>query len=85
MAAAASWQTTTVAHSPPDYLFDVINEVRVVALAVNVGRFFRGLSCVLSAGLRRGIQWRREQVYVTPAHQLHAAICAELLTRLRPL
>ena len=47
MATAAFRQTTTVAHSPSDYLYDVIDEIWVVALAVDMGRFFGVLSTVL--------------------------------------
>ena len=47
MAAAAARQTNTVALSPPGFLYDIIDKVWVVALAVNVGRFFCGLSAVL--------------------------------------
>ena len=47
MATAAFRQTTTVAHSPSDCLHDVIDEVWVVALAVDLGRFFHVLSTVL--------------------------------------
>ena len=47
MATAAFRQTTTVAHSPSDCLHDVIDEVWVVALAVDMGRFFHVLSTVL--------------------------------------
>ena len=52
MAAAAARQTTTVAHSPSGFLYDIIDKVWVVALAVNVGRFFRVLSAVLYAFCR---------------------------------
>ena len=47
MATAAFRQTTTVAHSPSDCLHDVIDEVWVVALAVDVRCFFHVLSTVL--------------------------------------
>ena len=59
MAAAAFRQTTTVAHSPSDCLYDVIAEVWVVALAVNVGRFFRVLSTVLYIFCRSPYEYAR--------------------------
>ena len=74
MATAAARQTTTVAHSSPGYLSDIIDQVRVVALAVNVGRFFCGLSAVLHVFCRSPSGHAMAQCFL-PLGRLPLEVC----------